>query len=525
MAVKPKKTDGLLFRFTLIFAIFTVVTLLTTGISTYVNQTRIYLAECQKNLQNVVHYLANLISLEGEEFLWYQDYMIAHGTELKIPMDFEGYEEAKQHYEELLAAEYPGQTVGEDIPFEELSEECKAAFAIYKHEYWLTIFEQARPDFGIAYTYYVMPTGEPHHMYYMLDAMREAWEDDPENIHLMIDVGYVGYEDTMEMHKYLWDTWNTGKDPEGFDIYDNEFGQDFGFYTPVFVNGKKIGVACAEIEIAKVNQGILLNTLRQLLTIAVILILAVIAVLWFINHFYIKKIEHLAANVRQYAEDKEALVAMEIEQENHGGDEISALANQTAAMILELDNYMKNLVATTRELSETKKQATVMHEMANRDALTGIRNKNAYDNEVKKLEWKIEEGDAEFGIAMIDLNFLKRINDTYGHEHGNVAIKRLCQLVCTVFEHSPVFRIGGDEFVVILENTDLKNVDELVKTFNKNLEEMQKDDSLEVWEKVSAAIGVAFYDPDTDGNVANVFKRADRIMYQNKKEMKAVREF
>ena len=99
---------------------------------------------------------------------------------------------------------------------------------------------------------------------------------------------------------------------------------------------------------------------------------------------------------------------------------------------------------------------------------------------------------------MVDLNFLKRINDTYGHEQGNIAIKKLCYIVCHVFEHSPVFRIGGDEFVIILENDDYKNIESLIKEFNDN-----------------ASI---------DSSAANVFKRADKAMYNRKREMKAIRE-
>ena len=165
-----------------------------------------------------------------------------------------------------------------------------------------------------------------------------------------------------------------------------------------------------------------------------------------------------------------------------------------------------------------------MSELATKDALTGIRNKTAYDKEFARLEWSIEEGTAEFGIAMVDLNFLKRINDTYGHEQGNIAIKKLCYIVCHVFEHSPVFRIGGDEFVIILENDDYKNIESLIKEFNDKLEAMSKEENLEQWEKVSAAIGYALYNASIDSSAANVFKRADKAMYNRKREMKAIRE-
>ncbi len=124
---------------------------------------------------------------------------------------------------------------------------------------------------------------------------------------------------------------------------------------------------------------------------------------------------------------------------------------------------------------------------------------------------------------MVDLNFLKRTNDTYGHEKGNVSIKNLCALVCLVFKHSPVFRVGGDEFVVILKNQDLQNVEHLMSRFNGSLEELQQDSTLEPWERISAAIGYALYDQGLDGSVEDVFKRADKAMYDRKTAMKAER--
>jgi diguanylate cyclase (GGDEF)-like protein len=185
---------------------------------------------------------------------------------------------------------------------------------------------------------------------------------------------------------------------------------------------------------------------------------------------------------------------------------------------------MRNLLETAKELRDTQQRADAMNELANRDALTGIRNKTAYDNEVLQLDWEIAEGNAEFAIAMIDLNFLKRINDTFGHEHGNMAIKKLCYIVCHVFEHSPVFRVGGDEFVVILQNNDYKNMDELVKEFNRQISECSRGKNMNMWEKISAAIGIAVFDPDMDSAVENVFRRADKAMYQRKREMKSLRD-
>ena len=126
-----------------------------------------------------------------------------------------------------------------------------------------------------------------------------------------------------------------------------------------------------------------------------------------------------------------------------------------------------------------------------------------------------------FGIAMIDLNNLKKINDNFGHEEGNYAIKKLCEIVCNTFVHSPVFRIGGDEFVVILKGSDYAIVYSLIANFKHELFMLEKNENLKQWEKVSAAIGYAEYESIKDASVTDVFKRADQKMYEDKKEMKA----
>ena len=200
----------------------------------------------------------------------------------------------------------------------------------------------------------------------------------------------------------------------------------------------------------------------------------------------------------------------------NSGDEIEILHKSMIQMENDIDNYITSLTRTEEKL-------TSVQQLAQRDSLTGIRNRTAYDKEIEKLEEEAKNGLTEYGIGMIDLNFLKYLNDTYGHEQGNTAIIGLTKLVCKVFAHSPVFRIGGDEFAVILKNDDYKNINELEKIFNDRLSELAADESLLPWEKISAAFGYAMFDPATDKSTDDVFKRADQNMYERKKAMKAER--
>ena len=216
--------------------------------------------------------------------------------------------------------------------------------------------------------------------------------------------------------------------------------------------------------------------------------------------------------------------------EIHTGDELESLSNSLFAMSISMKDYVQNLIDSLSEVSslkkdldDSKKKAMQFSEMAIKDALTGIRNKAGYDKEVDKIVAGLENGEDEFGVVMVDLNYLKHINDEYGHEKGNIAIQNLCRVVCTVFTHSPVFRIGGDEFAAILRGEDYRNIDFLIDVFNNRIEDLQTDAILSPWERTSAAIGYALYDARLDTCYDDVFKRADDAMYARKKEMKAAR--
>ncbi len=205
-------------------------------------------------------------------------------------------------------------------------------------------------------------------------------------------------------------------------------------------------------------------------------------------------------------------------------DEIAGLLDSMKQMEQDMNSNINALMETKESLKETEDKAEKLSELAKKDSLTGIRNKTAYDFEVNILEKDLEEGFTEFGLAMIDLNFLKRTNDTYGHEKGNVSICRLSDLICKIFEHSPVFRIGGDEFVVVLKHHDYRKIETLIEDFYKVLAEYEADPSLEPWEKISAAVGYAKYDASIDHSVEDLFKRADEAMYKKKVSMKAQRK-
>ena len=165
---------------------------------------------------------------------------------------------------------------------------------------------------------------------------------------------------------------------------------------------------------------------------------------------------------------------------------------------------------------------TTANEIARRDELTGIKNKTAYHEAEKELQKLLKEGSAPFGIAVCDINGLKIINDTKGHKAGDDYIKASCKLICRTFQHSPVFRIGGDEFAVILKGKDYTNRKELLSDFKRQVEE-----NIRFGEGPVVASGLAEFLPYEDRSTEDVFNRADSLMYADKarlKERKQIQE-
>ena len=162
-------------------------------------------------------------------------------------------------------------------------------------------------------------------------------------------------------------------------------------------------------------------------------------------------------------------------------------------------------------------------EISNHDALTRVLSRISFDNNILQLdkELKANPHAIRFAVCECDLNNLKMVNDSFGHDKGDEYIINCCVTICNIFKHSPVYRIGGDEFVAILQDNDydnLKRIKQIVDDFTKN--EMLRSCTLA--EKKSFAAGFAVYDSAIDKCFNDVLKRADTEMYENKKMLKSL---
>ena len=114
---------------------------------------------------------------------------------------------------------------------------------------------------------------------------------------------------------------------------------------------------------------------------------------------------------------------------------------------------------------------------------------------------------------VLDINDLKATNDADGHRAGDRRIRDACRVICDAFKHSPVFRVGGDEFAVVVQGVDYRHLEERLRDVGAHNEGALRAGG------VIIACGAARF--EDDASVADVFDRADRLMHENKGALKS----
>lgn len=150
---------------------------------------------------------------------------------------------------------------------------------------------------------------------------------------------------------------------------------------------------------------------------------------------------------------------------------------------------------------EKRRMITQLERMSYEDALTGTKNRNCYFKRLRELQ---DQEDISLGVVYLDINGLKRTNDTYGHSYGDEIIKTASGCLKSVFERD-IYRIGGDEFVTLCVDMDQD-------VFNKKVEKLRTlaDDN----ETCSFSIGAKW--DKGEFNAADLIADADELMYINK---------
>ena len=231
---------------------------------------------------------------------------------------------------------------------------------------------------------------------------------------------------------------------------------------------------------------------------AALILVVFILLTYYTTSRIVKPLELLAKSAEELAEG-----STEVNPVCNTNDEIGVLAKAISLASDKIRNYRKHINA-----------------IAYRDSLTGVKNSTAYNDATQDIDKRIKEDKfATFSVVVADVNMLKATNDEFGHDAGNQLLVSASRLICSTFKRSPVFRIGGDEFVAILENDDYQNRYELMSEINEKYHELPDkvaNDKVDV----TVACGISDFTPGMDSCFADVFNRADAAMYIRKQNMK-----
>ena len=248
-----------------------------------------------------------------------------------------------------------------------------------------------------------------------------------------------------------------------------------------------------------------INSKRNQLTWVVILATLIVASAFEMVAVYFS--ERITQPLKQLTE-----AALRISQGNEN-DRVSFPVNATD----EVGILARTLADTTAALRE--RMAGISH-LAFVDPLTGAKSRAEFTIAMERLNTRMAQGDRSFTVLVADLNHLKKVNDRYGHTKGDEYIRGGYSLLEKTFLHSPIYRIGGDEFFILLQGEDVENLDALLEKLRGLMDECARNRN--PWERFSVAVGAASC-REEDLDAEAVFRRADIAMYDNKLAMKAGR--
>ena len=180
-----------------------------------------------------------------------------------------------------------------------------------------------------------------------------------------------------------------------------------------------------------------------------------------------------------------------------------------AALVEEQDGPVliigvNNIDAQVKHEMDYERKLSSAYGNENRDQLTGVKNKAAYQNMSELLSRQIEDGqNVRYAIVLCLVSDLERVNQTKGYEAGDQLLLSACGLICNTFKHSPVFRVSGDEFAVIAQGHDYAMIDSLILELIK----------LSSSQELTISCGMAKY--DRSQSVASVFAKAERLCREN----------
>lgn len=258
------------------------------------------------------------------------------------------------------------------------------------------------------------------------------------------------------------------------------------------INGMRLCVVAPEKEIFSKQNSLIYKSFLIILVISFI----AVALAYIFAHKFTKPILKLNA------------AASEMTRGNLE-DEISVDTDDEVGQLARNLNEARSLL---------KEHISLLYAEAHKDGLTGINNKIAFEKKEEKINEIINTKNFRLTVAIFDVNNLKVTNDILGHLAGDELLIAVVDHICKYVDKSNVYRIGGDEFAVILTGSDAVNKVHDVKNAAVTIGSASLKSYPDI--KISCAYGIAEYDAASDKEFSHVLVKADRQMYLKKAKMR-----
>lgn len=283
--------------------------------------------------------------------------------------------------------------------------------------------------------------------------------------------------------------------PSAVNYHKTSHGSDYTEATTQLINGMNLTVRADYKDIQSESRPMLFSIIAVAAVLFVIFIVTTIV----LTNRIVNPLKRLTEIAERFVDSGSA---EEVELVSNSKDEIGTLSRIFKQTSDKLREYMSHINA-----------------LAYRDSLTGVKNRAAYTEASAEVERSMHHSFIQFGVLVADINGLKETNDHYGHDVGNQLIISSARLLCDTFNQSPVFRIGGDEFVVILRDRDFEIYRDLIEKLDNECA-TRCIELNDVKIPISIARGVAVYNPDIDHTFKDVAVHADQAMYLHKQASK-----
>ncbi|MCR5426726.1 MAG: diguanylate cyclase [Lachnospiraceae bacterium] len=304
--------------------------------------------------------------------------------------------------------------------------------------------------------------------------------------------------------------------------FTDRWGSFYSAYSPVYDSkGQLAAIVAVDFREDWFQKGVNRYVYTILLVIVVTLILGTVIVLNITDRFKMR-FDQIYRELAGVSEDVEDL-SREISSGRNFPEQFrpEICLNEEDKALIEAGerdqaNVIEALSARIRLThSEISSYIEFARSMAYTDAMTGVGNKTAYLERIETLKKGMETRNLVYTIAILDINGLKKINDNFGHDVGDCVIRDTAVLLMRVFDVQKIFRIGGDEFIVVMEDAGDQEMKALFRKLDAELDSFNRTER-EYEAVISFSKGCARYMPETDHDFRDVFKRADESMYRDK---------